>query len=317
VPGRTTLILGLSLVVVIAAAGAVIAVTAAGRNARDHAKADAAQAKPAPAAVAVSPASRSVVSPPASPSGPPKQTDPFTAAAASYLGGREGVVSAAVYDLSTGQLWTIGPGRPQAEASIVKVDILETLLMQAGTGGVLSGGDAELAQSMIEDSDNDSATDLWDAVGGVSGIHSFNDAAGLTDTTPSPCVECADFPWPGWGLSTTTPADQITLLRQIAGPGGLLTSAQRGYAAGLMENITPSQRWGVCADVPAQVTVALKSGWLPLNQAGTDWQINSVGWISGLGRDYLIAVLSTGNPAEQYGIDTIDQLSASVWRHLG
>ena len=139
----------------------------------------------------------------------------------------------------------------------------------------------------------------------------------LTDTTPSPCVECADFPWPGWGLSTTTPADQITLLRQIAGPGGLLTSAQRGYAAGLMENITPSQRWGVCAASPARATVALKNGWLPLNQAGTDWQINSVGWVSGLGRDYLIAVLSTGNPAEQYGIDTIDELSAAVWGHLG
>jgi hypothetical protein len=84
-----------------------------------------------------------------------------------------------------------------------------------------------------------------------------------------------------------------------------------------MENITPSQRWGVSAGVPAQVTVALKNGWLPLNQAGTDWQINSVGWVSGLGRNYLIAVLSTGNPAEQYGIDTIDQLSAAVWSHLG
>ena len=315
-PARTALILGLSLVAVIAAAGAVIAVAAAGRNAGDHAKADAAEAKPAPAAAPVSPASRPAVSPAASPSGPPKQTDPFTAEAP-YLGGREGVVSAAVYDLSTGQLWSIGPGQPQAEASIVKVDILETLLTQAGTGGALSGADADLAQGMIEDSDNDSATDLWDAAGGASGIRSFNEAAGLTDTTPSPCVECADFPWPGWGLSTTTPADQITLLRQIACPGGLLTSAQRGYAAGLMENITPSQRWGVSAGVPAQVTVALKNGWLPLNQAGTDWQINSVGWVSGLGRNYLIAVLSTGNPAEQYGIDTIDQLSAAVWSHLG
>ena len=72
----------------------------------------------------------------------------------------------------------------------------------------------------------------------------------------------------------------------------------------------------MCADVPPQVTVALKNGWLPLNDAGTDWQVNSVGWVSGLGRDYLIAVLSTGNPTEQYGIDTIDQLSGAVWREL-
>jgi len=80
-----------------------------------------------------------------------------------------------------------------------------------------------------------------------------------------------------------------------------------------MENVTPSQRWGVSGGVPLQATVALKNGWLPLNSAGTDWQINSIGWISGLGRDYLMAVLTTGNPVEQYSIDTIDQLSAIVW----
>jgi beta-lactamase class A len=248
--------------------------------------------------------------------GGPRQPDPFTAAVTSYLAGRAGVVAAAVYDLGTRQLWATGPGTPQAEASVVKLDILETLLTQRGTGG-LSGADQALAQSMIEDSDNDSATDLWDAVGGATGIRSFNARAGLADTTPSTCVECAGFAWPGWGLTTTTPADQIALLRQIAVPGGLLSSAERGYAAQLMENIAPSQRWGVCAGVPAQVTVALKNGWLPLNEAGTDWQINSVGWVSGLGRDYLIAVLSTGNPTEQYGIDTVSWLSGAVWRQLG
>ena len=30
-----------------------------------------------------------------------------------------------------------------------------------------------------------------------------------------------------------------------------------------------------------------------------------------------MAVLTTGNPSEQYGIDTINQLSAQVWQHLG
>jgi hypothetical protein len=27
-------------------------------------------------------------------------------------------------------------------------------------------------------------------------------------------------------------------------------------------------------------------------------------------------VLSTGNPTEQYGIDTIDQVAAMVWQHM-
>jgi hypothetical protein len=30
-----------------------------------------------------------------------------------------------------------------------------------------------------------------------------------------------------------------------------------------------------------------------------------------------MTVLTTGNPTEQYGIDTIDQLSALVWDRLG
>jgi hypothetical protein len=63
--------------------------------------------------------------------------------------------------------------------------------------------------------------------------------------------------------------------------------------------------------------LALKNGWLPLDQAETDWQINSIGWISGPQRDYLMAVLTTGNPTEQYGIDTIDGLSGIVWKNMG
>jgi hypothetical protein len=36
----------------------------------------------------------------------------------------------------------------------------------------------------------------------------------------------------------------------------------------------------------------------------SDWQINSVGWISARRADYLMAVFTTGNPTEQYGTDS-------------
>jgi beta-lactamase class A len=243
--------------------------------------------------------------------------DPLGTAAASYLSSRTGTVLAAVYDVKTGQTWRLGQGQPQAEASVVKLDVLEALLAERGGDGGLSASDASLATQMIEDSDNTAATSLWYEVGGASRIRVFNAEAGLTQTTPSPCVICAGFSWPGWGLSTTTPADQIALLRRLITPSSLLTDAERDYALSLLENVTPSQRWGVSGGVPAQVTVALKNGWLPLTGADGDWQINSVGWISGGGRNYLMAVLVTGNPTEQYGIDTIDQLSAMVWQDLG
>ncbi len=251
----------------------------------------------------------------ASPPARPRQ-NPLGTAAASYLASRSGTVVAAVYDVGTGQTWSLGPRHPQAEASIVKLDILETLYAQQRDGSASAPPDRSLAQRMMEDSDNSAATSLWNAVGGPGQIQSFNAAAGLTHTLPSSCVSCPGFAWPGWGLTTTTPADQIALLREVVEPSTLLTDAQRKGVLDLMENVTPAQRWGVTGGVPLQATVALKDGWLPLNSAKTNWQINSIGWVKGSGRDYLMAVLTTGNPTEQYGIDTINRLSAMVWANL-
>jgi beta-lactamase class A len=271
---------------------------------------------PVSPALTAPPTLRTTPSPTAS-ARPPAHADPLGTAAASYLSARTGTVLAAVYDLRTGQAWSLGAGPPQAEASVVKLDVLETLLAERGSGSAgLAASDRSLAQQMIEDSDNDAATSLWYEVGGPDKIRGFNASAGLTQTSPSSCVVCPGFEWPGWGLTTTVPADQIALLRELVEPGPLLTPADRSYALSLMENVTPSQRWGVSGGVPAGVTVALKNGWLPLDSSDTNWQINSVGWISGGGRDYLMAVLTTGNPTEQYGVSTIDELGALVWRGM-
>ena len=271
-----------------------------------------------PAGSAPAAAAAQVTSPaPATPARSTSHANPLSGTAAAYLAGRSGTVLAAVYDIKTGQSWRLGDGAAQDEASIVKLDVLEALLARQG-GEPLSPADQILARSMIEDSDNDAATSLWDKAGGAEGIGAYNDKAGLTSTTPSRCVTCAGFRWPGWGLTTTVPLDQLSLLKQLVLPGRhpLLSAAQRSYALSLMENVAPDQAWGVSGGVPAGASVALKNGWLPLNDANTDWQVNSVGWVHGGGRNYLIAVLSTGNPTEKYGIDTINGLSSRVWSAL-
>jgi hypothetical protein len=51
-----------------------------------------------------------------------------------------------------------------------------------------------------------------------------------------------------------------------------------------MERVTPGQAGGISGGVPPGVTVALKNGWLPLDGNG-DWQVNSIGWVIGDGRD--------------------------------
>ncbi len=159
------------------------------------------QSRPASAAAtagtaaAGSKAASPVPSARASSAAPAGHASPLGTAAASYVAGRTGTVTAAVLDLRTGQTWSLGQPGPQDEASVVKLNVLEALLAQKGKSGTsLSAADRDLATQMIEDSDNDAATSLWDEVGGASGIRSFNTAAGLADTTPSSCVTCAGLP---------------------------------------------------------------------------------------------------------------------------
>ena len=67
----------------------------------------------------------------------------------------------------------------------MKVDILETLLHQAVLAHQPLGEEtAELAQGMIENSNNDDAQDLWDQEGGASAVASYNAAAGLDGRRP-------------------------------------------------------------------------------------------------------------------------------------
>jgi hypothetical protein len=62
------------------------------------------------------------------------------------------------------------------------------------------------------------------------------------------------------------------------------------------------------------VTIALKNGWAPLNAGG--WEINSIGYVDGGGRRYLIAVLTHEDPSESYGSDTVEGISEIIWNEL-
>jgi beta-lactamase class A len=228
-------------------------------------------------------------------------------AVASYLAGTTDDVTAAVYDDVTGYTSLYRPGVAEQTASIIKVDILATLLAQyQADGQALTAGDQSLIQSMIEDSDNDAAQDLWAAEGGAPAVHSFNSSAGLTQTAP----DTAGY----WGLSTTTAADQVQLVRMVAYPNNVLTPASQNYELGLMSNIDPSQDWGVSAGVAPGTTVALKNGWLP--DAAGAWQVNSIGYVNGDGRNYVIAILTDGSSTEGAGITYIEGLSALIWQEL-
>ena len=225
-------------------------------------------------------------------------------AIANYVAGRTDNVTVAVEDLRTGQILQFRPGVIENTASTLKVDILATLLTQAQSEGrSLTAAEQSLAVPMIEDSLDSAADILWGQIG-PGPVGAFERAVGMTSTVPATDGV--------WGTTTTSALDRLDLMKAIAEPNGVLSDSSRSYLLDLMENITPTQDWGATGGVPPGATVALKNGFAVID----GWQINTEGWVSGDGRDYLIAVLTNGNPSEGYGIDTVNAISAIAWQDM-
>ena len=259
-----------------------------------------------------------------------------------YLRSRTGVAQVALFDRATGQTYLVSDGRAtQYTASIVKADILASWLrrFQSRPGTIPASipfSVKVLMENMITMSDNSAATGLFYFGGGCTALTRFNTLIPTRHTD----VGCQTPTYYGWGNTTTTAADQAAIVRTLAYPSRVLAPDARAYGLHLMESVIPTQRWGVtcgpwgddCAGpdyahpVPG-VTVALKNGWkfVPTCTAQDEscpWQVNSIGWVSGQGRDYVLAVLTTDNPAGpgttgfDYGIATTQGVSRLVWANL-
>jgi hypothetical protein len=238
---------------------------------------------------------------------PLKPPGPFASTAMSaFLKTRAGAITAAAYDLRTKRLYIYHAGQHGDDASIAKVDILATALYEAQEdGSALSPLEEELAEGAIEHSDNDDAQALWQIDGGNAAIAGFNARAGMTQTILDPQG--------AWGLYESTARDQIRLLQHLVLHNNVLSDASRDYELDLMHNVESDQDWGVSGGVLAPAKVALKNGWLPV---GGGWEINSIGQVSGRYRDYLLAVLTSDDPSMPYGVETIEGISALVWKYF-
>ena len=212
-------------------------------------------------------------------------------------------VSVAVDDLTTGQIASYGgSGQQFVTASIVKADILSTRLYQLQQeGSHLSSYEEALATRMIENSDNDAATSLYDDDGEAYGIDKANKVFGLTETT----VGTGGL----WGDTTTTTDDQIKLLRVIFTTPSVLSSASQEYIQGLMGQVETDQQWGVPAAADSGTSFQVKNGWLPTSTEGGLWEINSIGRVTHDGQAMLIAVLSSYNSDMAGGISVVESIA--------
>jgi Beta-lactamase enzyme family len=228
----------------------------------------------------------------------------LAAALAPVLRRLQGVLAVGVFDPASGLTAFYHPHRRFDTASIVKADILAVLLIQHRQAGTpLSEGQRELATQMIEDSDNDAATALWDAVGGTMGMEAGNAALGLHGIRPG----ASGY----WGLTTTTVSGELGLLSDLTSGRSPLPAAARRYELDLMRDVEPAQAWGITAAATPRTRPAVKNGWLPVGPDG-QWVINSIGVIRHAGQRMNIVVLSSGQPSEAAGIGQVQAAARAV-----
>jgi beta-lactamase class A len=173
-----------------------------------------------------------------SPSFPNGADAELAMALAPVLRGHPGRLAVGVIDEYTGAMATYHGSWSFNTASIIKADILAVLLIQhQQIGTAVSSPDRQLATAMIEDSDNNATTALWDDVEGGMGLEAGNAVLGLRHTWPSLTG--------AWGLTTATVSDQLRLLTDLTSARSPLDAANRAYELSLMGHVEVGQNWGI------------------------------------------------------------------------
>ncbi|WP_338677765.1 serine hydrolase [Streptomyces sp. SCSIO 30461] len=222
----------------------------------------------------------------------------------------DGNAAVAVLDLSSGASASAGTaaadGHGFATASIVKVGILAALLLQANDEGrSLTAQERQWATAMIESSDNAAANALWDVIGGGQGLTNANSRLGLTETVSGEGGY--------WGLTRTTPEDQLRLLRAVFSDESALSEEARAYLRGLMGSVAADQDWGISAAADDPGSAQLKNGWLARSGTGL-WVTNSIGRVEASGHTLLLAVLCDDQPSKETGVALIEDLAVAAVR---
>lgn len=272
---------------------------------------------PAPAPAGESPSASEVATSPSGSAASPSRDEPSRVAKPvpplevemrAYLGTRSTRAAVVVRDLLTDREYRYRSDARFDSASVVKVAILAAVLQRAQQQDRnLTAQERQLLGPMIRQSSNAATSTLWNTIGRGPGLEDFLATAGMSRTTAGP----AGY----WGLTRITAADQVLLMSHLTRSTGLLSEGRRRFALRLMGSVEEGQDWGVSAGPPApRATVELKNGWLPRGADG--WAVHSVGHVRGEGRDYLIAVLSTGSATREAGIDTVEGVSRLVWADL-
>ena len=216
-------------------------------------------------------------------------------------------LTAEVYDVRTGCRFAYQPQLHNTTASVLKIEIMAGILLRAqNQGRGLTTAERNLIHPMITQSADPPASQLWSSLGGVGGMESLDQTFAMHNTThASP-----------WGLTRTSAHDQVELIRQlIFGQYGPFQPSYRASARSYMQQVVPSQRWGITAGVPAGWAVPLKNGFF--DSQCCRWRANTSGAVlDPSGGGYAVTILSDGWPNLASGIPAVEDVSRAIARRL-
>jgi hypothetical protein len=197
------------------------------------------------------------------------------------------------------RFWSYRPDHVEWSASVLKAMLLVAYLDRPSVAHRdLNSGDRALLDPMIEESDNDAATEVRSIVGN-SGLSALAHRVGMTSFEPAAI----------WGESHITARDQTKFFLHI---DSFVPPLHRAYALRLLASVTPSQRWGIGEVAPKGWKLYFKGGW----GSGTgliDHQVALL--VRGCAR-VSVAVLTMDDGSHAYGKDTLKGMFSRLLRGL-
>lgn len=228
--------------------------------------------------------------------------DTLSSDLARYLATISDDVNVAVYDITRNRYYTFNSYNQFITGSSMKVAIMLTLLdMDEDQGHGPDDKDMALLTKMIENSDNDAASQLYfKEIGGAVGVANYLAKIGITGLDPNSGA---------WGYSLITPMAMVNILTDLY-EGKILNAQDRNLAMSLMESVETDQQFGVGDTAPAGATFAMKNGWLP----GPDglWAVNSSGIVMNGNEVYIVSVYTKDQNSFEDGQALLDHVCGAI-----
>jgi hypothetical protein len=214
--------------------------------------------------------------------------------------------SVSVVDVTAHRTLTVGSAAGMVTASVVKLELLETVLViaQSRHRGPTATERRHLVP-MIEHSSNADADWVFTHVGGRPGVGGWEHKLGLRRSVTVIGTQGR------WGLTTTGAAQQVVLLTNLVDAHSPLTAANRRYGLYLMRHVQHDQRWGVPV-VATSGTPANKNGWVNVIHDHNYWAVNSIGVVTVARHQLLVAVLTQHNHGFAAGVRRVEQLARAA-----